>query len=48
MGKRGREDFHVTDFDIPEPNEVDLILNTTAMSEDQCLTQIINTYKQQI
>jgi hypothetical protein len=46
--KRGREDFHVADFDIPEANEVNLILNTTAMNEEQCLSQIINTYKQYV
>lgn len=48
MDKRGREDFHVADFEVPEANEINLLLNTTAMSEEQCLTQIINTYKKYV
>ena len=38
---RGREDFHVQDFEHPEEDEVDLILNTGSLSESECLKEII-------
>lgn len=36
---RGRESFHVEDFDIPSNQEV-LCLNTDTLSEDECINQI--------
>ena len=41
-GERGREKFHVKDFDYPEDEDV-LHLNTSSLSLDSCL-QIINNY----
>jgi gluconate kinase len=41
-GERGRENFHVKDFDYPEDEDV-LHLNTSSLSLDSCL-QIINNY----
>ena len=41
-GERGRENFHVKDFDYPEDENV-LHLNTSSLSLDSCL-QIINNY----
>lgn len=41
-GERGRESFHVKDFDIPVDEDV-LHLNTSSISLDSCL-QIINNY----
>lgn len=42
---RGRENFHVEDFEIPTHDEVQLMLNTTATNEEQCFSEIIKTYK---
>jgi adenylylsulfate kinase-like enzyme len=36
---RGREGFHVEDFDIPN-NKNNLHLNTDTLSEDECINQI--------
>lgn len=41
-GERGRENFHVKDFDYPEDEDV-LHINTSSLSLDSCL-QIINNY----
>jgi len=42
---RGRENFHVEDFEVPTHDEVQLHLNTTATNEEQCFSEIIKTYK---
>lgn len=43
-GIRGREANHVIDFDIPEKNENCLCLDTTELSVDGCVNQIIEFY----
>ena len=48
IDKRGREDYHVEDFEIPKVEEVELMLNTTAMDEARCFELILNTYKTHI
>lgn len=48
LDKRGREDFHVADFEIPEIDEVQLTLNTTALDESKCFESILTTYKKYI
>jgi len=40
-GERGRENFHVTDFDYPIGEDV-ITINTSTQSEEECLLQIIN------
>lgn len=40
-GGRGREKFHVSDFDIPREDEA-LILDTTQLSVDDCISKITN------
>jgi adenylylsulfate kinase-like enzyme len=42
--QRGRENFHVTDFDIPETHEIDVSIDTTLKSEDECFEEIKNTF----
>lgn len=39
-GTRGREDFHVSDFEIPEIEEGCLSLNTSKYGEADCLSLI--------
>ena len=38
--KRGRENFHVPDFDYPADDEA-LYLNTTWLTEEDCIKQIL-------
>ncbi len=45
LHQRGRESFHVADFEHPEENEADLILNTGSMSEQECLEEIVKTFQ---
>jgi len=40
-GERGRENFHVTDFDYPIGEDV-ITINTSTQSEEECLLHIIN------
>ena len=42
---RGREKFHVPDFEIPTPEEA-TYLNTQELTIDQCLQKIIKTVAQ--
>lgn len=42
---RGREDFWVDDFEVPNSSEYDLILDTSKLSIDECLDSVINTYR---
>lgn len=39
-GERGREKFHVPDFDLPLKEEI-LELNTSLLDEDECMEKII-------
>lgn len=39
-GQRGRENFHVDDFEIPDGEDV-LSLNTSEINVDECVTKII-------
>ena len=40
-GKRGREDYHVKDFEVPSPKEEDFLnLNTSKHGEQDCLSLI--------
>ena len=41
--KRGRENFHVIDFE--EPTKVDLEINTSGVSEKDSVNKVINIYK---
>jgi adenylylsulfate kinase-like enzyme len=45
LHQRGRESFHVADFEHPAENEADLILNTGSMSEQECLEEIVKTFQ---
>jgi adenylylsulfate kinase-like enzyme len=38
--ERGKESYHVNDFEIPLVNEVDLILNTSDNSLEECIKLI--------
>ena len=38
--ERGRESYHVEDFEIPQADEVDLMLNTTEKSLEECVDLI--------
>lgn len=40
LEERGRESFHVQNFEYPEPEDVDLILNTGSLSEAECVKEI--------
>lgn len=42
---RGRESFHVKDFDVPSEDENVLCLNTSTTSIDDCVTKIISYAK---
>jgi hypothetical protein len=44
LEERGRETFHVPDFEYPEEEDVDLILNTGALSEEDCLDLIVQKF----
>lgn len=44
-GERGREGFHVADFEIPTENENVLHLNTTKETETECINKIIKYAK---
>jgi adenylylsulfate kinase-like enzyme len=44
LDERGRESFHVQDFEYPEEEEVDLILNTGALTEEECLDLIVQKF----
>lgn len=40
-GERGREDFHVNDFEIPHLDEITLMINTSVTPIEECLSKII-------
>lgn len=42
-GERGREKFHVADFEAPDENEKHLYLNTTELTPEECV-EVINKY----
>lgn len=44
LHERGRESFHVGDFDLPSEDEVDLVLNTGILTEEECLEKITNEF----
>ena len=45
-GKRGREDYHVKDFEIPNPKEEDFLnLSTSKFTEADCLSLIKFKFK---
>jgi len=44
-GERGRESFHVSDFEIPSEDEKVLHLNTTKETETECIKKIIKYAK---
>lgn len=46
LHQRGREAFHVEDFEHPGEDEADLILNTGTLSEQECLDEIIKKFKE--
>jgi hypothetical protein len=39
-GERGREQFHVTDFELDLTQEDVWTLNTSKLSEEECIKQI--------
>jgi hypothetical protein len=41
-GERGREEFHVKDFELDLLEEHVLSLNTSELSIEECIDQIIN------
>ena len=44
-GERGREDFHVGDFEIPHLDEIDLMINTSVTSIEECISKITSFIK---
>jgi len=42
-GERGREEYHIKDFEIPDDNEKALHLNTTELTPEEC-TEAIKKY----
>jgi adenylylsulfate kinase-like enzyme len=44
-GERGRENFHVKDFELDLLEEEVLTINTSRHSEEECIKQIINYAK---
>jgi len=44
-GQRGREAYHVADFEEPDDNEIVLKLNTSTTSINDCITKIMSYAK---